>query len=25
MVLFQRPGQHIRVYRWSCSLYTFEW
>jgi len=25
MVLFQKPGQNIRVHRWSCSLYTFEW
>jgi len=25
MVLFQKTGQNIRVYRWSCSLYTFEW
>jgi len=25
MVLFQKTGQNIRVYRWSCSLYTFKW
>jgi len=25
MVLFQKPVQNIRVYRWSCSLYTLEW